>query len=426
MEIINEDFFSCSLDRIERDNLLVIGNPPWVNSSTLSSLGTKSAVRKSNFKGARGIDAMTGAGDFDICEAVILRILEEFKGSNTTVAMLCKTSVARNVFTEIKRRGICFKCCSQVEIDAMKIFGVSVSACLLLVQLTQEESSPDTCNVYSYENWNTAVFTYECKDGKLCSTLSSAAADYEGECCFNWRQGVKHDCSKVMELTLGGDGNYINGYGESVCLEPDLVFPLVKSSCCRQPVISVCNKFVIVTQNKAGEDTPYIKTCCPQTWKYLEEHKEMFSARRSLIYTTAPENEMFGVGVQLFQIQGLRQRLLQRPCLLPSVFTGRQAFHGGSCYFICFNSYNLAYTAMLYLNSGKVQGFLKSISFADAKRPYSKKVLGRIDFSRICKDETPEDLEETECRLCLPAYITPGMVGELCKTVYMHSITVFA
>ncbi len=133
VEIINEDFFSCSLDRIERDSLLVIGNPPWVISSTLSVLGTESKVRKSNFKGMRGIDAMTGSGDFDICESFILRIVEEFKGSSAAVAMLCKTSVARDVFAELKRRGIGFEYCDQIAVDAMKTFGISASACLLLI-----------------------------------------------------------------------------------------------------------------------------------------------------------------------------------------------------------------------------------------------------------------------------------------------------
>jgi hypothetical protein len=44
-------------------------------------------------------------------------------------------------------------------------------------------------------------------------------------------------------------------------------------------------------------------------------------------------------------------------------------------YFICFDSFDSAYVAMLLLNNNKVQAFLSSIAFLDAKRPYTKKFL---------------------------------------------------
>ena len=65
-------------------------------------------------------------------------------------------------------------------------------------------------------------------------------------------------------------------------------------------------------------------------------------------------------------------------------------------YFICFDSYDMAYTAMLLLNSKKVQGFLTSIAFLDAKRPYTKKVLERIDFFKIVNSLTFDELARTE------------------------------
>ncbi|MCD8307981.1 MAG: N-6 DNA methylase [Clostridia bacterium] len=203
VEIINGDFFSCSLDIIERDNLLVIGNPPWVNSSTLSALGSGSRVYKFNFKGLKGIDAMTGSGDFDICEAFIIRIINEFRCSSTAVAMLCKTSVAREVFKELNRKGISFRYCHEIDMDAMKVFEVSASACLLLIQLSAEKCHPDTCNVYRYEDWNKPVFSYRYRDGALCSTQATGTADYGGRCCLEWRQGVKHDWSSTWTAQAG-------------------------------------------------------------------------------------------------------------------------------------------------------------------------------------------------------------------------------
>ncbi|MCD8307982.1 MAG: hypothetical protein LUD51_07155 [Clostridia bacterium] len=104
----------------------------------------------------------------------------------------------------------------------------------------------------------------------------------------------------------------------------------------------------------------------------------------------------------------------------------RHVMTDDTCYFLAFSSYSLAYTAMLYLNTAKVRAFIKGLSFADAKRPYTKKVLERIDFSKICRDIDYDTLKVTECSLGLPPYITPQMAEEFCKTVSLHSNAVFA
>ena len=78
-------------------------------------------------------------------------------------------------------------------------------------------------------------------------------------------------------------------------------------------------------------------------------------------------------------------------------------------YFICFDNYDMAYVAMLLLNSEKVQGFLTSIAFLDAKRPYTKKVLERIDFDKIVASLTFEELTKTEAKLNLSCYVTLSM-----------------
>lgn len=103
--------------------------------------------------------------------------------------------------------------------------------------------------------------------------------DFDGHCCFEWRQGVKHDCSKIMELTLK-DGLLQNGRKETVCIEDDIVFPLVKSSMFKAPVISSFSKYVIVTQRKAREETASLEQKLPQTWAYLSRNKELFEKRK--------------------------------------------------------------------------------------------------------------------------------------------------
>lgn len=52
-------------------------------------------------------------------------------------------------------------------------------------------------------------------------------------------------------------------------------------------------------------------------------------------------------------------------------------------YFICLPTYDTAYTAMLILNSEKVQQFLLTIAFLDAKRPFTKKCLDKLTFIKF-------------------------------------------
>ena len=78
-------------------------------------------------------------------------------------------------------------------------------------------------------------------------------------------------------------------------------------------------------------------------------------------------------------------------------------------YFICFESYDMAYVAMLLLNSNEVQSFLKNIAFHDAKRPYTKKILERIDFGKIVAYLSARELKRTEEALHLSCYVTDSM-----------------
>ena len=62
----------------DNDQFLIVGNPPWVNNSTLSSLNSDNVPAKINFKGYKGMDAMTGSSNFDICEYIILQLIASF------------------------------------------------------------------------------------------------------------------------------------------------------------------------------------------------------------------------------------------------------------------------------------------------------------------------------------------------------------
>jgi hypothetical protein len=73
---------------------------------------------KTNIKAHKGLEAITGSANFDICESVFLLLIEQFKNTNTTIAMLCKTSVARNVFQELVHKRVAVEYAKLLHFDA--------------------------------------------------------------------------------------------------------------------------------------------------------------------------------------------------------------------------------------------------------------------------------------------------------------------
>ena len=404
VQIINADFFSLDLATVigNKSNVLVIGNPPWVTNSTLSALNSDNLPRKANFKRLKGMDALTGSSNFDICEYIILRLISLLYGTNATIAMLCKTSVARNVFSELRRNQIPFSACDIYEFNANKVFGINASACLLVIGLSDNNVSADFCSVYSFDKPEILMNRINYHTGELRKQMAYNCGDFSGTSCFEWRQGVKHDCSKIMELSLQND-RLVNGLAETVDIESNYVYPLIKSSMFKSAIVDSSDKYVIVTQKVIREDTSHIKTDAPKTWKYLSAHRGFFEKRKSSIYNNAPDYAMFGVGEYSYSpykvgVSGFYKKPLFS---LLSSENGCPIMTDDTSYFICLPTYDAAYTAMLILNSPNVQEFLCSIAFLDSKRPFTKKVLDQFDFQKALDVIQTNDLVSTEKELGL-------------------------
>lgn len=412
--IINDNFFTYDTKKLVKSNeLLIIGNPPWATNSDLDI----NLPPKLNFKGLQGTDAITGASNFDICEYIILKIIEEFKCTNATIAMLCKTSVARNILIEIKRSKAHTEYVKMIEFNANKVFGISVTACLLVIQLSPFEKSYSVCEVVDIEKPDVIKDIIKFKDGFLVSEMIEVE-NFEGECELEWRQGVKHDCSKIMELKKISNGTYINGNKEVIDLENKFIFPLMKSSFFKFPIIKDdFKKYVIVTQRKARQETKHIKYQAIKTWNYLCNNQDLFDKRKSSIYNGAPNFSMFGVGDYSYAPYKVGVSGFYKKALFCLVYNKNNIQHpvmgDDTSYFLAFNDKDEAYACMLLLNSKKVQDFLYSISFQDAKRPYTKKVLARISLTKCVNKISLEELIETEKELNLESVITDNMYNKL-------------
>lgn len=94
--IIHSSIFDFNFTGISKQfsnkSLLIIGNPPWVTNSQLGCLNSSNLPPKSNFKNQNGLDSITGKGNFDIAESIILMIFDTFQNHNAHLLHLFITS----------------------------------------------------------------------------------------------------------------------------------------------------------------------------------------------------------------------------------------------------------------------------------------------------------------------------------------------
>ena len=279
ISIVLESFFNYEFDKkIDQDKeLLIIGNPPWVTSSLLSVLDSDNLPKKSNFKNHTGMDAITGKGNFDIGEYITLKLLANFSNHKGNLAFLVKNSVIKNILSEQLKNQFNIGNIEQYNINTKKEFEVSVEASLFLCDLQlKPEIKIKVLDFYS----QMVINEYGWIDNKFVSDISKYKkySDLDGLCTFEWRQGVKHDCSEIMEFEKEGNF-YINSKNERFILENNLVYPLLKSSDLKGTIIAKTRKYTIITQEKVGQDTFYIQAKYPQTYSYLLTNKDFFEKR---------------------------------------------------------------------------------------------------------------------------------------------------
>lgn len=181
----------------------------------------------------------------------------------------------------------------------------------------------------------------------------------------------------------------------------------------KSPIISDFSKYVLVTQKKVRENTSHIADDSPRTWGYLVSHRDLFRKRKSSIYRNAPDFSMFGIGEYSYAqykvgVSGFYKKPLFSVLVSPNSVP---VMTDDTSYFICLPTYDTAYVAMLILNSSRVQKFLSTIAFLDAKRPYTKKVLERIDFHKILRSIQLIELIDTERELGLKHYLNENMLN---------------
>ncbi len=402
LEMHHDDFFKHDFPEYlldENEELLALGNPPWITVAELGTLRSENMPEKSNFKKYNGLDAITGKSNFDLSEYIISELLKLLnKAGKGTLALLCKNSIAKNIVYSLPNYDWNVTTLELYNFDAKKEFDVATDASLFLVRLGEENKDRvKTCDVYDLAEPHKKLRTYGWINDKFVSNVESYqdSSTVDNISSLIWRSGVKHDSSKIMELKVEKDNTLVNGLKEIIDIEDTLVYNLLKSSDLKKETIpNKTRKKVIITQQKVGQDTSYIKGESPKLWDYLITHREYLDKRKSSIYVGKPDFSIFGIGDYSFApykvaIAGMYKKS-NFSLVMP--INDKPLMLDDTCYFLSFNKYLDAVFTMLILNSEIVQKCLQSIVFLDTQRPYTKDVLMRLDLIEATKHLNLDEL----------------------------------
>ncbi|HED36853.1 MAG TPA: hypothetical protein ENI76_01195, partial [Ignavibacteria bacterium] len=192
INIYHYDIFDFNFNVIygkhKEQKILIIGNPPWVTNSKLSSLGSNNLPIKSNFKNHNGFDAITGKGNFDIGEYISIKLISVFSKLNGYFALLVKNTVVKNILLEQNKTKYRISNIKQFNIDAKKEFNVSVNACLFLCSFNKK--SDTIIKEYDFYT-NNLINEYGWVDNKFVANVALylKSKDIDGKFPFVWRQG---------------------------------------------------------------------------------------------------------------------------------------------------------------------------------------------------------------------------------------------
>lgn len=383
------DFFETDWERVvsgySRGRVLVTGNPPWVTSAGLGVIRSGNHPEKRNFKGLRGYDALTGRSNFDVSEWMLLRLLEALRGRDATIAVICKSAVARRVIEFAWQRRWPIAPGGLFRIDAVRHFRAAVDAVLFVARTAASFDPEQAWDVHAGLAGEGVLSRLGVVGGVAVPDLPAFTRTQHlaGDSESQWRSGVKHDCARVMELKAVGAG-WVNGFGDPVTVEEEVLFPLLKSSDLANGR-TVPSRRMIVTQRALGEETASLAVRAPRAWAYLEKHAALLGARRSAIYLRKPPFSIFGVGSYSFlpwkvAVSGLYKRY---GFVVVGPSEGRPVLFDDTCYFLSFADEESARSALTALLSPSAREFYSARVFWDSKRPLSKALLQALSLTAV-------------------------------------------
>lgn len=373
--------------------LLVLGNPPWITNAELGTLCSGNVPQKSNFRRLRGIDAMTGISNFDLAEHILIKVATELMDEFPSIAMLCKSAVARNVLRFASDNSLPVVEAYMRRIDARKWFGAAVEACLFCMKMGRGPKATEAkvySDLFSAEPERTIGIGKNCVSSEAVFSGTKVADRHQP---LAWRQGIKHDAASVMELVTVR-GTLRNRLEEEVDVEPENIFPLLKGSEIFRQEVPLPKRSLIVTQRYLGDDTARLRDAAPKLWEYLNSHSAFFRARKSRVFNRRMDFSIFGVGEYSFSPYKVAVAGFYRTARFRALgpVDDRPVLLDDTCYFVACGSPEEAALFACLLNHPVCSAWVDSVIFRDSKRPITKALLSRIGIRELLKQTDRSEL----------------------------------
>ena len=222
IKLINEDILMFDFDKIDKNNsILIIGNLSTISNNKLSNIDFKNYSTET----ARNQNLNS--------QHLILKLIETFKHHNSTIALLCKNIAARNIFIELMKKEIDYSFIKQLNLNSNKI---KKDTCLFIIQFGGKTLKDKSCEISDITDPSKVLQRFGFISEKFYSNINDATS-IEGECQFEWYQGVKHDCAKIMELKYENN-KLINKNNDTVSIEHTLTYPFLKSGDIKKPIVN--------------------------------------------------------------------------------------------------------------------------------------------------------------------------------------------
>lgn len=379
--------------------LLVVGNLPWVTTDGLTRMRAGRGPARTNPKALRGLDARTGASSFDVAEFLSLRLFDLLASAadGGTFAMLLKASVARRLVRELHRRKTPVTFAAVTAIDARRAFGVSVDACLLEIDfaaggapLARVAVAP-ALDAPADRTWYVTEHVVAA-DALLAGSTPSGLV---------WRQGIKHDAAAIFELQRV-DGRLVNGFGETVEIEDDVLFPLSRARDLARGSAHDGRSYLLVPYRAMRGSEDALAAAAPRAHAYLARHAARLDARRSSIYRGAPRFAIFGVGAYAFAPWKVAVSGLHRDPRFVVVSAHKPVQLSDTAYALGFATRSDALLVCAVLRSAPVLSALRSAIFA-GKRPVTKRLLSQLDLAPLAEREDIVAAAAADSRLAAEA-----------------------
>ena len=371
-----------------KEQFLILGNPPWVTNSFLGTITSNNIPIKSNkVSKLKSLDALTGKSNFDISETFITVLFNNFIDKEFILALVCKTATSQSLLKNRYVNAGRFSYHSFL-FDAKKHFGISATANVFVIKKSKKNDEQELyCSVFNLDSPKLQLYNYGYTKSNFVSNIDlyNTCNDLEGEFPYQWRQGVKHDASSILILEKLDSGLYKNKLNKIIELEDDLIFPFLNSSDIKKPIIQNSRFYILLTQQRLGEDSRDKSLLYPKCWNYLQSNAQYFAKRKSKIYTNQDKFSIFGIGDYSFKpykivVSGFYKKL---SFSLTLQIENKPVMVDDTCYTLSFDSIAEAILVWILLNSSNSKEFFRSITFLESKRPYTKDSLRRLHLRKL-------------------------------------------